>query len=219
MKPGRPRRQEGQLIQRGGSWLGRWRVNTSSGRERVTISLGLCEEISKIQAKAKMRQLIAKTNTEAHALATIGLASTVPQLSRIDKLTMHKAGAISELLVCADLMSKGWDVYRATDPTCACDLMAVRPGIAPVRVEVKTGKPEAGRLLRLHSKVGKFDVLALVDGSSLRYYAYHQLGNLKNPSLSKTIGTLDEVLQVSDTPRSGDSENSEIIGDLSEVLQ
>lgn len=48
-------------------------------------------------------------------------------------------GARSELLVCADLIRLGYEVFRAVSPQCSCDLMILRKGI-PERVEVRTGR-------------------------------------------------------------------------------
>jgi hypothetical protein len=165
--------------------------------------------MSKGEARQRMLELIQKTNQEAHALASIGSRSTVPQLARIDRLLPAKAGSISELLVCADLMAKGWDVYRAMDATCSCDLMCVKTG-AVIRIEVKTGTRERGRALSLHTKIGKFDVLALVDGADLHYYAYHQLGNLKLPNLSSPLSEIEQSLGCNRTSDQGGDEKHEI---------
>ena len=48
-------------------------------------------------------------------------------------------GAISELLVSADLMKKGFEVFRALSPSCSCDLIAAKKGRL-LRVEVRTGQ-------------------------------------------------------------------------------
>jgi hypothetical protein len=47
-------------------------------------------------------------------------------------------GAIAELVVCADLLKRGFEVFRAVSPACSCDLVALRDGQLQ-RIEVKTG--------------------------------------------------------------------------------
>src|SRR5229473_1308913 len=41
-------------------------------------------------------------------------------------LSASKVGAISELVVTADLLAKGFDVFRALSPAASCDLAIVR---------------------------------------------------------------------------------------------
>ena len=47
-------------------------------------------------------------------------------------------GAIGELRVCADLLSKGYEVFRAVSPACSCDLVIAKNGNL-LTVEVRTG--------------------------------------------------------------------------------
>lgn len=47
-------------------------------------------------------------------------------------------GAMTELLVCADLIARGYDVFRAVSPACYCDLVA-RKGDLTLHVEARTG--------------------------------------------------------------------------------
>jgi len=62
---------------------------------------------------------------------------TYPGLSR------GTAGAISELIVCADLLKKGYEVFRAVSQSCSCDLLISKNGVIK-RLEVRTasGKEE-----------------------------------------------------------------------------
>lgn len=69
-------------------------------------------------------------------------------------------GALRELVAAVHLMEKGYHVFRALSPSCACDLVAYRDGETPIRIEVRSaptkplgftyryrgrGKPDAGR--------------------------------------------------------------------------
>lgn len=47
---------------------------------------------------------------------------------------------MSELIAAADLMIKGWEVYRALSPNSRCDLIAMsRDGKERLDIEVRTG--------------------------------------------------------------------------------
>lgn len=56
------------------------------------------------------------------------------------RLTLNcgNMGALSELLVCADLLKRGYEVFRAVSPSCSCDLIALKNKVC-MRVEVRTG--------------------------------------------------------------------------------
>ena len=57
-------------------------------------------------------------------------------------------GAISELRVSADLMARGYHVFRAMSPACPGDLMVFKGEQSPILVEVRTGQrsPTTGRV-------------------------------------------------------------------------
>ena len=47
-------------------------------------------------------------------------------------------GAIQELRVSVDLLSRGFEVFRALSPSCSCDILAMKDGkLYPI--EVRTG--------------------------------------------------------------------------------
>lgn len=48
-------------------------------------------------------------------------------------------GAISELIVSANLAKSGYDVFRAVSPACFCDLIATKEN-KMLRIEVRTGR-------------------------------------------------------------------------------
>jgi hypothetical protein len=48
-------------------------------------------------------------------------------------------GAIGELVAGADLLRRGYEVFRGLSPACSCDLIASKGGRRPLRVEVRTG--------------------------------------------------------------------------------
>jgi len=71
-------------------------------------------------------------------------------------------GAMSELRVATDLLSKGYEVFRALSQSCSCDL-AILQNDKLLRVEVKTGNVRKGKLYCPNMDNGKHDILAIVD--------------------------------------------------------
>ena len=53
-------------------------------------------------------------------------------------LAAGTVGALGELLVAADLLKRGYEVFRAMSPSCSCDLAVLKNGKL-MRVEVRTG--------------------------------------------------------------------------------
>lgn len=53
-------------------------------------------------------------------------------------LSKNSLGALSELRACADLVDKGWNVYRAVTPDNEADLV-ISKGSVMKRIEVRTG--------------------------------------------------------------------------------
>ena len=76
---------------------------------------------------------------DSHKLPTLGQQG-VPSST---------VGALNELRVAADLLARGYQVFRALSPACACDLIIYGLGgepSKPLRVEVKTAyKRKAGK--------------------------------------------------------------------------
>lgn len=56
-------------------------------------------------------------------------------------------GAISELVICCDLLRRGYEVFRSVSPSCSCDLAVLKDGKL-LRIEVKSV-----HLNRLNGKV------------------------------------------------------------------
>lgn len=54
------------------------------------------------------------------------------------KIPSGTVGAISELVVCSDLLKTGYSVFRSVSPSCFCDLIAIRDGVVK-KIEVRTG--------------------------------------------------------------------------------
>jgi hypothetical protein len=78
-------------------------------------------------------------------------------------------GAVNELKVSSDLLTKGYDVFRQLQPASTCDLVVIKDDKL-YRVEVTAGKrTAAGYKYHKHDPT-KYDVLALVlPDSSIHY--------------------------------------------------
>ena len=79
-------------------------------------------------------------------------------------ISAASVGAISELIVCADLMGKGFSVYRALSPNSPCDLMAITPKGECARIEVKTAEMTKGGTVCAIPNLNRnqHDILAVV---------------------------------------------------------
>jgi len=75
------------------------------------------------------------------------------------KLPTGTVGAISELRVCAFLLSRGYEVFRSVSPSCSCDLAILKDGKL-LRIEVRSGyRQENGRIITSRKHIA--DVLAI----------------------------------------------------------
>lgn len=94
------------------------------------------------------------------------------------------------MMVCSDLMFRGYSVFRSMSPTCKCDLIAMKDSRL-IRVEVKTGVTN----LRGDVKPGgylkpeNFDSLAIVLGSKITYRSP------RGEDVSEPIRCLDPIRQ------------------------
>lgn len=70
-------------------------------------------------------------------------------------------GTIGELLVSADLLVKGFAVFRALSPNCPCDLAVLEQGQL-LRVEVTKGtRARSGKLIYSPHDSKRFDLMAV----------------------------------------------------------
>lgn len=86
-----------------------------------------------------------------------------PHISKVLGLSASTVGAISELRVATDLLSKGYPIFRALSPACSCDLAAL-VGERLYRIEVTTGHIyPSGRITHpKHHDSTKHDIIAIV---------------------------------------------------------
>lgn len=86
-------------------------------------------------------------------------------------------GTLRELLVAADLMERGYHVFRAISPACPCDLVVQKDEVT-LRVEVRSlRRNRIGYLYDgvTRSDIGNFDVVANVAmDKTIRYATYDE---------------------------------------------
>ena len=70
-------------------------------------------------------------------------------------------GATHELLVCAYLMRRGFNVFRSQSPSCPCDIVAMKDGEF-FRIEVTTGYRGVNGVTFPYHAPDKYDILACV---------------------------------------------------------
>lgn len=99
-----------------------------------------------------------------------GPRPTLPFVARVServpgvRITSPNAGAAGELLVCADLMYRGWHVYRCVSPQAPCDIMAWK-GETLLRIECRSGSRREGTGALVYAQPNDriYDVLAISD--------------------------------------------------------
>ena len=94
-------------------------------------------------------------------------------------------GAINELYVASDLMSRGFSVFRSMSPSCTCDLITMLNDGSLKRVEVKTGHitgSKTGEIKVRHAPCthNKFDWLAIVLGNPTKSGSIYYLDSNGN---------------------------------------
>lgn len=104
---------------------------------------------------------------------TANIAYLQTRRPNTSKLPTGTVGAISELIVSADLLRRGFEVFRALSQSCSCDL-AILHESKLIRVEVRTASRSSAGKLMFAFRPGedqRHDLLALVtdDGHTIEY--------------------------------------------------
>ena len=61
-------------------------------------------------------------------------------------ISSGSVGAVAELMSCAEMLRRGYEVFRSVSPTASCDLILHKDGIT-YRVEVRTARYANGKLV------------------------------------------------------------------------
>lgn len=86
-------------------------------------------------------------------------------------ISRGNVGAIAELMVCENLLRKGYEVFRAVSPNSKCDIVAIDKSGKCIQIEVKAAKThlKTGTVYAVPLVRNRFDVLALVTIDGIRY--------------------------------------------------
>lgn len=124
-----------------------------------------CAECSRLRTNERNRRNKARYAAEGRPYMKKGL---VP--SPFLHMVASDVGALAELVVSADLLKRGFHVFRAVSPAASCDLLVMRDGQI-WRVEVKTAQRSTDGSLTYDKPRdrARFDVLALMVGSDVVY--------------------------------------------------
>ncbi len=101
--------QSGQVVKKGKMWHGRYYVDLHDRRKRVSVPLGSINQLTKPEAKRKLRELLEQSgvNAEAHLLQALRVSQTFSQEAawwRQNKLSLFKPS-------CQETMGSHVDKY------------------------------------------------------------------------------------------------------------
>jgi Holliday junction resolvase-like predicted endonuclease len=184
----------GSIFIRKGSYVGRWYSYGKGGKcRRPEKVLGRVEEITMEQARERLVVLIA-----ANTGKSLSMKGKVIDWTRMNAMPSagdksYRAGAIAEVVATADMLIRGYEVFKAVCPTAICDLIAIKGGIT-FRVEVKyiseTCSVPSKMYRALTRNVGKFDLLAVVQPNYEVKYFDHDAA-LKLMEVGGVLGGLE----------------------------
>ena len=116
-----------------------------------------------------------------------------------DDVATATTGAIHELLICVDLMWRGYHVFRAQSPCCPCDVIAMIDGDT-YKVEVTTGKKTMDGRCSYPRKNERydFDILAVVfrDGDIAYFLNTPGIAPPNIPCNKERVGSLHHTSEV-----------------------
>ena len=127
-----------------------------------------CEACARVFVTNKPNQITCSVDCKRARDRSGGYRSPLAGL-----VTKGSVGAAHEMLVAADLLKRGFDVYRSVSPTAHADIIIVN-GSHILRVEVTTGTPNrrpSSRPLSWPPKVAsRHDILAVVTHPGVIHY-------------------------------------------------
>lgn len=153
--------QKGSVEIKNGFWTGRFIERTAMPGGKLhtahrRVVLGAEAELTETEARTKFAPYLESVNFGFKGL----LQKSKTLVSIGDK------GAIAELIVAADLMNKGYDVFRNLSPNGPADLISLKDGKLQL-VQVKKRRKINGSFEQF---IGSCDVLAIVsDTGKIQY--------------------------------------------------
>lgn len=173
-------RQKGSLNFKNGFWSGRYLERTlgSKGQSKTTnrrVYLGTLEELpTEEDARRKLEPMVDAANFRYSG-----------QMAKANQnVSVSDIGAAAELLVSADLIHQGYDVFRNLSPNGPIDLIAWKEGEFTT-VQVKQRK-NARYLLNIQTPC---NVVALVNSAGKIFYVpspqFHQANDIGPTNLNE----------------------------------
>ncbi len=154
-------------------WRARFRVYGfhKEPKERM-VTLGKVSDISEAEAREMLSKMIERTHTSYGAVRYVGQLGALRHTVNMEPISAEavqrgSVGAVAEMLVCCDLMSKG------------------------IEVEVKkVGQNQGTARLNLRRNYGRFDLLAMVTPEgSIAYVPQAEITDLLRVDLAALSGT------------------------------
>lgn len=109
------------------------------------------------------------------------------------KISTATVGAISEMAVSVDLMSKGYSVFRALSGQCECDLIAIYKKKI-YRIEVRTGYMGYTEKIcypKHERDTGRSDLYAIYIRSTQKIFYFSPVGEPIEMPSAETLKTLE----------------------------
>lgn len=157
------------------------RENTTKKKERI------CKDCKEAELRARIKKqlpekyckncdiaFIPSTERQVYCSRECSNAYSYKQSPYRGVLPTGTVGAISEMIICADLAKRGFDIFRAISPNCFCDLVAIK-GDKNLRVEVRTGQTgRNGKTNFIKKAHGKIDFFAVYfpEDDNISYFTY-----------------------------------------------
>jgi len=173
-----------------------WAYRLDGTRFRRNKIIGIAADMSEPEARKLLAKLIAEDNRMPSGILA-ELTGVTPSTFKPGERSDGKqiGGALGEMAVMMDLMSKGWEVFRPISLTTSCDLIAIK-GPETLRFEVKSatvvGISNPRFRCDLRRNLGKFDVAAIVVFSegTIHYIPKHELSEPSRPPVSLASSSL-----------------------------
>lgn len=125
-----------------------------------------CKECRRRFSPIRLHQVFCSAECRKEHYKESYFAQTFGHMSKIDK---SASGTVGELKASADLILRGWEVFRALNPHTSCDLLAIKNN-KMIRVEVKTGFERDGKAYTAPIKhKDRYDLLIQVTPKGIYY--------------------------------------------------
>lgn len=176
----------GSLKQASGKWYVRFTTYQRGRPKQHCFQVGPTNIYDKEQARQLATEYVQKVRMQGGIKNKIGTGVALLPSSNLKplKITAPERGATAELVVAADLQSKGYQVYLPVSPVAPCDMVAIDTDWNTFRVQVKRAVTSSTGAVRcdIRKEVGRFDLLAiLLDDTKIEYRMAFEVCNLTYP--------------------------------------